>query len=66
MAAKLANGRRVGTPTMLFRHVSEYRDWDVSADERFLVVEASEPTRGPTLVSVVTHWFDELKKVPMK
>jgi eukaryotic-like serine/threonine-protein kinase len=67
MAAKVANGRRVGTPTMLFSHASEYRDWDVTADgNRFLVVEAGEPTKGTALVSVVTHWFEELRsKVPV-
>jgi serine/threonine-protein kinase len=67
IAARVVNGRRVGAPTLLFPHVSEYRDWDVSHDgKRFLVVEPSEPTPGRTLVSVVTNWFEELKaKVPV-
>ena len=67
MAAQVANGRRIGAPALLFPHLSEYRDWDVTADgRRFLVPEPAEPANYRPLINVVEHWFEELKaKVPV-
>ena len=61
MAVRVAEGHAMSQPAVVFRHVSEYRDWDVSPDgRRFLVVEPADPTKAPTLINIVTNWTAEL------
>ena len=68
MALRMADGRPVGQPALLFARRSEFRDWDVSPDgQRFLVVEGAEASNFPAHIEVVVNWFEELKaKVPRR
>jgi Tol biopolymer transport system component len=68
MCVRIADGRPLGLPVLLFPHKSEFRDWDVSPDgQRFLMVEGAETSRFPPHINVVTNWFEELKaKVPVQ
>jgi hypothetical protein len=68
MAVPIAGGRRVGLPTLLFEHRSEFRDWDLSPDgQRFLVVEGAEAAYSPPQINIVVNWLQELKaRVPAR
>jgi serine/threonine-protein kinase len=74
MSAPVSDGPpfKTGTPVQVFETASYYRgqsgfgrSYDVSPDGRFLMIKgasAAEQDATPASITVVTNWFEELKR----
>lgn len=59
---------QAGTPTQLFdpryfRSVSPYNRYDVSPDDRLLIIKPADSNASPPKVIVVQHWDQELTRL---